>query len=73
MLQHFMIAIGGVSGLMLVWLAVQNLKRRSDPDMRDGEDVLFCGTCSAHSCGGCLLGHTDAANAGQTNRPGGIS
>lgn len=61
MLHQFMIAVGAVSGLMLVWLAVQNLKRRSDPDIGEGDDVLLCGACSSHSCGGCLLAQTDAA------------
>jgi hypothetical protein len=56
MLNHLISAVGGIVGLMLVWLAIQTLKHRSDPD---GDDVLSCGTCGAHSCAGCALDHAD--------------
>ena len=65
-LNHLLVAIGGVVGLMLAWLAVQSLKRRSDPSIGADEDVLFCGTCGANSCGGCLLEHSDTAPARQS-------
>ncbi|HEU4365971.1 MAG TPA: hypothetical protein VFT13_10970 [Candidatus Krumholzibacteria bacterium] len=58
MLAHLLIAAAGIVGLMLAWLAVQSLKRRSDPD---GKDVLSCGTCGAHSCGGCALNPADGS------------
>lgn len=56
MLNHLLVAVVVIVGLMLAWLAVQSLKRRSDPD---GGDVLSCGTCGAHSCGGCALNPVD--------------
>lgn len=54
-LNHLLIAIAGTVGLALAWLAVQNLKRRSDPALGAGRDVLACHTCAAHSCVGCAL------------------
>lgn len=63
MLHQLLVAAGAIVGLMLAWLAVQSLKRRSDPSIAEGEDVLLCGTCGANSCGGCLLNHNDATPA----------
>jgi Na+-translocating ferredoxin:NAD+ oxidoreductase RNF subunit RnfB len=60
MLHQLLVAAGAIVGLMLAWLAVQSLKRRSDPSIAKGEDVLLCGTCGANSCGGCLLSHADS-------------
>ena len=54
MLNHLLIAVGGIVGLMLAWLAVQGLKRRSDPH-HAGQDVLACHTCGVHTCTGCAL------------------
>lgn len=54
-----MIAAGVVVGLMLALLAVQGLKRRSDPG---ADTVLSCGSCLTHACGGCAL-HDDGADA----------
>ena len=59
MLSHLLIAVAAIVGLMFTWLAVQGLKHRSDPG---GETVLDCGTCGAHSCGGCTL-HENGAHA----------
>lgn len=74
MLAHLLTASGVIVGLMLAWLAVQVLKRRSDPDIREDEDVLLCGTCGANSCGGCLLQGTDAAPVRQSKQTqGGMS
>ncbi len=56
MLNQLLIAVAGIVGLMLAWLAVQGLKRRSDPG---GGDVLSCGTCGAHSCAGCAISHAE--------------
>ncbi len=53
MIYHLLVAVGGVVGLMTAWLAVQSLKRRSDPDLRAGDDVLACATCGLESCLGC--------------------
>jgi hypothetical protein len=58
MLNQMLTAIGAVVGLMLGLLAVLALKRRSDPG---GKDVLSCGSCGAHSCGGCALDHAATA------------
>ena len=56
MLHQMLIAVAAIVGLMLAWLAIQTLKRRSDPE---GKDVLSCGTCGAHSCAGCALDHPE--------------
>jgi hypothetical protein len=53
MLHNLVIAIGGTVGLMVVWIAIQGLKRRSDPAFHAGDDVLACGDCARGSCSGC--------------------
>jgi hypothetical protein len=52
MWQQAATAVAVITGLMLGWVAVQALKRRSDPRFRPGDDVLAgCGTCSiAEAC-----------------------
>jgi hypothetical protein len=52
MIAHLLTATAVLVGLMLVLLAVQSLKRRSDPD---ANTVLSCGSCVTHSCFGCAL------------------
>ncbi|HEX5133203.1 MAG TPA: hypothetical protein VFX92_12045 [Candidatus Krumholzibacteria bacterium] len=62
MLHDLIIAIGGTVGLMVAWVAVQSLKRRSDPTFAAGDDVLACGDCTGGSCNGCS-GFRAAADA----------
>jgi len=52
MIVHLLTAAAVLVGLMLTLLAVQSLKRRSDPG---ADTVLSCGSCVTHSCGGCAL------------------
>jgi len=49
MLQTFLIGIGGIVGLMLVWLIVQTLWGRVFEDYISDEDVL----ADRRSCGNC--------------------
>lgn len=52
MLYHLLVGAGGTAALLGVWAAVQNLKRRSDPNVPEGGDVLACGrSCGEFSCG----------------------
>ena len=49
MLQSFLIGIGGIVGLMLVWAIVQVLWGRVFAEYRSDEDVL----ADRRSCGNC--------------------
>jgi hypothetical protein len=47
MLYHFVIAVLGITGLFGGWVAVQALKRRSDPRFGSRDDVMAgCGSCA---------------------------
>ncbi|HET6347621.1 MAG TPA: hypothetical protein VFH88_00920 [Candidatus Krumholzibacteria bacterium] len=47
MLHQLAKAVGVITGLFAFWVAVQALKRRSDPNYHRGDDVLAgCGTCA---------------------------
>jgi len=51
MLYHLVVGILGTAGLLGGWMAVQGLKRRSDPSIPPGADVLACGRCGEeHAC-----------------------
>ena len=52
MLHQLLTAVGVITGLLVAWTAVQSLKRRTDPHLHPGDDVLAgCGTCSiADAC-----------------------
>jgi len=45
MLQHFLVGVGGVIGLIAAWVAVQSLARRHLPEPPDDADVPSCGLC----------------------------
>lgn len=49
MLQTFLTGIGGIVGLMLVWLIVQTLWGRTFAEYLSDEDVL----ADRRSCGNC--------------------
>jgi hypothetical protein len=50
MFYHLLIAVLGTAGLLGAWVAVQSLKRRSDPRLGAGDDVLACGGCGSGHC-----------------------
>jgi hypothetical protein len=51
MLYHLLVGAVGTAVLLGVWVAVQSLKRRSDPNIPEGEDVLACGlSCGESAC-----------------------
>jgi hypothetical protein len=54
MLYHLLIAVVGVVGLVLVWVAVQAIVRRQSPELARHCDVLECKMCGTG--GGCLSG-----------------
>jgi len=57
MLYHLLIAIGGIVGLMAVWLGVQHLARRSRGDECEGSESSGgpsgCATCAPDRARGC--------------------
>lgn len=53
MLHNLVIAASGVIALVMGWVVVQSMVRRTSPHMDDGTDVLQCGLCSE---GGCFCG-----------------
>jgi len=63
MVYHLLVATGGMIGLVIAWVAVQGLKRRTDPELGAGDDVLACAACGSESCLGCrgLRGATGEA------------
>jgi hypothetical protein len=71
MIHHLLVSGVAVAGLMLAWIAVQGLKRRTDPDLHHGDDVLACATCGRESCLGCRGLRSSAAGA-TVFRVGGI-
>lgn len=50
MLYHVVIAVLGTAGLLIGWVAVQNLKRHSDPHIGKSDDVLASGGCGSGQC-----------------------
>jgi hypothetical protein len=51
MLYHVLVGILGTAALLGGWMVVQGLKRRSDPSIPPGEDVLAGGRCDGeHAC-----------------------
>jgi hypothetical protein len=52
MLYHLLVGAVGTAALLGAWAAVQSLKRRSDPSIPEGGDVLACGrSCGEFACG----------------------
>ena len=52
--MNLLVGIIGVAVLSGVWVLVQLLVKRRDPDFRDAEDVLACRMCLAD--GTCTCG-----------------
>lgn len=59
MLQHFVVAVGGVMVLVAAWVLVQSLARRSMHEPPEDGDVLSCGLC----------GVSRACHCGRVDRP----
>lgn len=71
MLYHLLVGVVGTAALLGGWMAVQSLKRRSDPSLSRDEDVLACGRCAGeHACGcAAMIEAADrAAGAGAASR-----
>jgi hypothetical protein len=51
MLYHLLVGAVGTAALLGGWFAVQSLKRRTDPSIPQGEDVLACNRpCDGFGC-----------------------
>jgi hypothetical protein len=54
MFNQLIVGVAGIAALFGVWVAVQALVRRHDPDYRGAGDVLACRMCGAD--GSCHCG-----------------
>jgi len=64
MLQHLLIAVGGMVILVGVWSLVLTLARRYLPERTQDGDALSCGSCVTFGGCSCGLRHPTQQGAG---------